>query len=119
MAGASAIAAVAGANNGTSPPGPTLSSLADDERGYISFGSGATPAAGAQVVLNTTGSWSGYDALPNPIATVTPCNAATAACGTWWASISSDNLTVTFGCSGIPAASQASGTFKLAYKLQG
>jgi hypothetical protein len=46
--------AVAGANNGTTPPAPVVANDSSDLRGSLTFGSGTTPAIGAQVVVTFT-----------------------------------------------------------------
>lgn len=113
------ISVAAGANAGSTPPVPVLSNFANDERGSITCGTGTTATAGAQAVLTFSGSWSGYTNIASPIPTVTPLNAATAAIGPWYATVSSDNRTLTLGCAGIPASSQPSNVYALGYSLSG
>jgi hypothetical protein len=67
--------AVAGANNGGSPPAPTVVAGSFDGRGVLHFGSGTAPAIGAQSVVT----FSNVAYAAPPVVLLTPLNAATAA----------------------------------------
>lgn len=108
--------AVAGANNGTSAPAPnvdTTSNAATDMRGRISFGSGTTPAAGAQVTVTFARAYP-----KRPVITIHPVNTASAALGSWYpSSVSTTGFTMS--CTGAPVASQAGGTYVVDYAVIG
>lgn len=99
--------AAAAAGAGTSPPAPTLSN-ASDNRGSVNWGTGTSPAAGPQVTVTFAQPKPG-----TPTVTLTPANSATAALQPYLASVSSTAFTV--GLATAPAASQAAGTYSVAY----
>lgn len=104
----------AGANNGTSPPAPVV--LANytitDKRGVISFGSGGSAAAGAQVVVTFNQAMT-----VRPYVHVDAYNTATQALGLF---VTVAGLTgFTISSTSAPTASQAVGTFLVAYSVQG
>lgn len=102
----------AGANNGTTPPTPVLVGGSNAWSGTISFGSGATPAAGIQVAVTFP---SGMFPNAPRLVTLMPVNAASAALV-----LSADALTAS-GCNIVsenaPAASQPVGTFQVQYLI--
>jgi hypothetical protein len=105
-------AAVAGANAGTTPPAPVVAAGSTDGRGTITFGTGTTPAAGAQVVVTF--------AVPfavAPVVVLQPGNAATAALNDFVTAVSTTGFTI--GTASAPAASQAAATFSVSYHVTG
>ncbi len=110
--GGSAPTGAAQSGNGTSPPAVTVTG--NDGRGKVSFGSGASPAAGNQVTV-TFASNNGWVAAP--FVSLTPLNAATAALQPYVTSVSATAFTVAFGVS--PTASQSAGTYQLNYGTRG
>ena len=104
--------ATAGANNGTSPPAPVVTAGDNDVKGTITFGSGATPAAGAQVnvTLHPSSSFKG-----TPVVEVTPINDATDALGVFPTNISATGFTITAHTA--PAASQPNTTYAVEYSI--
>lgn len=98
----------AGANNGGTPPAPSLRSGSTDTTGAVLFGSGTIPAAGEQVVV-TFGA--AYGAAPLVI--LVSGNTATLALGALGAT--STTTTFTIRCTTAPAASQAGTTFQVNY----
>lgn len=107
----------AGANNGTSPPAPTLVTGASDYSGAVNFGSGTTPAAGAQVVVTFGTPWQGVGASASKLAPtvfLTSGNSGTGALGAL--SVSSvTNTGFTINCATAPAGSQSVGTYVVNY----
>ncbi|HUC89997.1 MAG TPA: hypothetical protein VMR45_04300 [Patescibacteria group bacterium] len=99
------------AANGTSAPTPTTAG--NDARGRISFGSGTAPTSGAQMQV-TFASSNAYVATPYIV--LTALNAATAALQPYIASSGTTNFTIGFAAA--PAASQASGTYSLNYRIE-
>lgn len=98
-AGSLGVAAAAG--TGTAPPAPTSSG--NERGGTVSWGTGTTPAAGAQVTIS-------FAALPRtPAVSVSPANAATAALGLHVTGVTNTGLTVAFATA--PAASAVAGTY--------
>lgn len=105
FATAVAPGAVAGANAGTGPPAPVVVAGSSDNGGGITFGTGTTPAAGAQVVVTFAAS---YGVNPPGIAIV-PGNTATQALGLYLSALAGTGFTVS--CATAPAASQANTTY--------
>lgn len=105
---ANAPTAAAGANAGTSPPAPVLTNCSDLD-GKISFGTGTTPAIGAQVVLTFN---KAYAVAPKVI--FTPINDATAALR--W-NVASTTTTFTYNVGVAPAASQANTVYGFHYHV--
>lgn len=101
--------AVAGANNGGSPPAPTMVAGSSDDRGQINFGSGSAAAAGAQVVVSFA---EGYPTTPMAIS-LSAFNAASQALGLFVSSVTSSGFTIS--SVNAPAASQVVGTFIAGY----
>lgn len=93
--------AAAAANNGTTPPAPVVVATSRAYRGSLTFGSGASPAAGAQVSVTYPGS--GYQAAP--VVQVIPKNSATQALGLYVSATTAGSFTVS--SVNAPAASQA------------
>lgn len=113
VGGGSAPAVAAGANNGTTPPAPTVTAGGTDARGIISFGSGGTPAAGAQVTVTFA------HALPagtTPFVHLQETNSATKALNVFPTGASNTGFTVSTGSA--PTASQASGTYLVEYDVE-
>lgn len=104
--------AAAGANAGTTPPAPVVTSGDTDMRGNITFGTGATPAAGAMVVVTFANAW-----LNAPFVMVTPKNTATQALGLYVTGVSTTGFTLS--CTTAPAASQANTVFSFDFLAQG
>lgn len=112
--GGPAPTAAAGANNGTSPPAPVVATSAYDARGNITFGSGSTPAAGAQlVVTNNTGV--AAEIQGTPVVLVVPKNTATQALGLYVSAVSATGFTVS--TTSAPTASQANTVYSVDYVL--
>lgn len=105
-----AATVAAGANAGSSPPAPVASNCGDFG-GQITFGTGTSAAAGAQVQV-TFSQFRGTAYSIN----VTPTNAATAALGTWYAVKGGSSFTIC--CTGTPSSSQADTTYAVDYSLR-
>jgi hypothetical protein len=105
----SAPTAAAGANNGTAPPSPVVTAGATDNRGNITFGSGSSPAAGAQCVVTFA---TPYLVAPVGIAFIA-LNTGTQALGMYVTSITTTGFTVstTNAC----AASQGATIYSFNY----
>jgi hypothetical protein len=103
----------AGANAGTSPPGPVIVSgtSTSDESGQLTFGTGGTPAAGAQVVVTFQ---SAYGTIPRVV--LTARNAATAALGLYISAVSTTAFTIS--TANAPTASQSNSTYSLEYVVE-
>lgn len=101
----------AGANNGTGPPGPYVTG--NDARGYLGFGSGTGPSAGAQINVTFSNS-AGY--VGTPIVVVTPRNSASAALNAY-VGVSTTGFTIS--TVNAPAASQANSVYAFNYKVFG
>lgn len=113
VAQATAItSAAAGANNGTSPPAP-VSTGCNDQVGTITFGSGGSSAAGAQVVVTFSGAWT---AAPKAVV-VTPNNDATQQLGLYVAAPTTTAFTLS--THGAPTASQPNTTYSFSYVVIG
>lgn len=100
--------AAAGANAGTSPPAPVVAATSRRGRGSVTFGTGTTPAAGAQLVVTfavAIGS--------TPVVTLAARNSATAALGLYISAASSTAFTVS--TTSAPAASQANTVYSIDY----
>jgi hypothetical protein len=96
-----APSAAAGANNGTSPPAPTVVTGSTDGRGSIQFGSGGTPAIGEQVAVTFASAYSSP-----PVVSVSGGTAATDALGALYpAQVSTTGFRVR--CTATPAGTQA------------
>ncbi len=99
--------------NGTTPPAPVIVTGTNDNRGNITFGSGATPAAGAQIVVTFGKPFT----TTIPTINLTPTTAATIALGLY---ISARTLTsFTVAAATAPTASQAATIYGLAYIVEG
>ena len=98
-------AVAAGANNGTTPPAPILLTNSSDERGKCTFGSGGTPAPGAQVVVTFVRS---VDPARLPVVQITPLTTALAALDP---AVTVTSTGFTINTADAPAASQASNVY--------
>jgi hypothetical protein len=104
--------AAAGANNGTTPPAPTVVTGSTDGRGSIQFGSGGTPAAGEQIVVTFATAYGGGA----PVVTLSGGNAATSALGAIYpGAVTATGFTVR--CMTAPSASQGGTVFLVQYKV--
>lgn len=102
----------AGANNGTTPPAPTAVAGSSDLKGKVQFGSGTTPAAGAQVVVTFS---QAYRTAPVSVM-LTGGNAGTDALGALDAqSITATGFTI--GCQTAPTASQGGTVYVVEYEV--
>lgn len=100
--------AAAGANAGSSPPAPVLTN-ATDVAGQVTFGTGTSPAAGAQCVVTFNTAYANA-----PKVTITPINSASAALNLYVASTTT-NFTVS--CVNAPSASQANTVYGFNYHV--
>lgn len=96
--------AAAGANAGTSPPAPVISGT--DVSGKVTFGTGTTPAAGAQAVVTFAVSYT------NPRVVITPINSASASLNLY---VGVTNTNFTVSCVNAPAASQTNSHYGFNY----
>jgi hypothetical protein len=110
MAGAynAAPSLAAGANAGTAPPAPPVTSSNSDERGVITFGTGSSPAAGELVRAN----WTAYRGGEPTRVMATPNNAATAALGLY---VTHDGGGFSICSANAPAGSQPDTAFSVEY----
>lgn len=102
--------AAAGANAGTTPPAPVVTAGSNDTRGGITFGTGATPAAGVMVQV-TFGT-------PYAAAPFIGLDASTAAASPLFLYVT--NITTTgfqIALNAAPAASQANTTYGVQYRV--
>lgn len=104
------MSVAAGANNGTSPPAPTLLSASSDTQGQASIGSGTGPAAGAQAVVTFANAFTAA-----PVVVITAANAATSALQPYVTTVGTGAFTVAFNVA--PAASQSTGTYLVNYHV--
>jgi hypothetical protein len=103
--------AAAGANNGGSPPAPTVVTGSTDGRGSIQFGSGTTPAAGEQIVVTFAAAY----AAP-PVVALSGGNAATSALGALYpGAVSTTGFTIR--CMTAPGASQGGTVFLVQFEV--
>jgi hypothetical protein len=109
--GGAAPTATAQSANGTSAPSPTT--VGNDSRGKVSFGSGTSTASGTQVTV-TFASSSAYVATPYVV--VTPLSAATAALQPYISAATTTSFSIGFAVA--PTASQSSGTYALNYRIE-
>lgn len=112
--GGSAPAATAGANNGTSPPAPVVTAGANDTRGNLTFGSGTTPAAGAQVGVTFAAA---YSAAAAPVVLLIPRNTLTQALGLYISAVSTSGFTIS--STNAPAGSQANNVYSVDFLVMG
>lgn len=105
-------AAAAGANAGTAPPAPVMGAGSTDDRGTITFGTGATPAAGVMVVVT----FGNLNIPSNPRIQLTANNAATQALGLYNAAKS--NAGFSLGAAVAPAASQANTVYSFDFEVE-
>jgi hypothetical protein len=108
-----APAAAAGAANGTAPPAPAVSTDSSDDRGSLTFGSGSSPAAGAQVTVAFTAP---RDPARLPVVMITETTTALAALNPAVTAITATGFTVSTGSA--PSASQAATVYGLAWTCQ-
>jgi hypothetical protein len=112
IAGVQTLPTVAtGANNGTTPPTPTLTTGSTDQRGQVKFGTGSSATAGAQVVITFT---KAYTSAPLTVE-LTGTNAATAAL-VLYATVTTTTLTI--NTQAIPTSSQGATTFVVDYFVE-
>lgn len=105
----------AGANNGTTPPGPTLTDPGStDMKGQGFFGSGTGPAAGQQVTVTFKRAF----ALA-PAVMVVAGNPATATLFASGLTINVSTTSFSIVTTIAPAASQANGTYQFFYMVMG
>jgi hypothetical protein len=107
-----APAVAAGANAGTSPPAPVI--VGDDSKGEITFGTGTSAAAGAQVAVTFNTPYT-PGTTPRPV--ISPANAATAALLPYISAQSATGFTVSV--QGSPSSSQASTVYAFNYIVIG
>lgn len=105
-----AITAVAGANNGTTPPAPVVAG--DDASGNLTFGSGGTPAAGDQVDVTFAVAYAA-----TPAVVLTGLNAATQALGLFVKTVSATGFSI--GTANAPTASQGNTVYSVDYMIIG
>ena len=105
---ASSVSAAAGVNNGTSPPAPVVVSGSTPMRGKVTFGSGASPSVGKQVVV-TFGSAFAFA----PAIVLIPSNSATQALGLYVTDQTASGFTLAGAAA--PAASQPNTTYAFNY----
>jgi hypothetical protein len=104
--------AAAGANNGGSPPAPTVVAGSTDGRGSVQFGSGTTPAIGEQVVITFAGPYSSA-----PVVSLSGGNAATDALSALYpAQVTTTGFRVRSTVA--PSASQGGATFLVQYEVR-
>lgn len=104
--------AAAGANAGTSPPSPVVAVGSTDTRGQITFGTGTTPAAGAQAVITFGKAYpTGY--VPN--IQLTPTTVGAANLLEYVTSASNTGFTISLQAA--PAASQANTVYGFNYRV--
>ncbi len=108
-----AVTLAAGGSAGGSAPTPTLTAGGDSLAGVVSFGTGTSPGAGAQVTFT----FPALPAAPRHIS-LTARNTATATLGVPFlasGSVSNTGFSVSFPTA--PAASQAVGTYIFSYSI--
>jgi len=98
----------AGANAGSSPPAPVLSACTDMS-GKITFGTGTSPAAGAQAVVTF---FNAYATAPKVV--VSPINSASASLNLH---VTSTTTALTVSSVNAPAASQANTVYGFFYHV--
>jgi hypothetical protein len=103
-----APAAAVGANSGGSPPAPVLTRCSDVE-GSITFGTGTTPAAGAQCVVTFNIAYANA-----PVVVLTPINSASASLTLY---VTSTTTTFTVSCVNAPSASQGNTHYGFNYHV--
>jgi hypothetical protein len=95
-------------NNGG--PAPVLSTDANDRRGTLTFGSGATPVVGSQVIVTFSRAFN-----RTPTAILTPTTGGAASRAPYITAISTTSMTI--GLNSVPAASQAATTYGVAFSV--
>lgn len=103
----------AGAGLGTSPPAPAMSATSDDYRGTISFGSGATPAAGTALTITFARP---KDANRLPVISLQEATQATAGIDFAVGTVTSTSFTIV-QATRLVTASQPAGTYALNYTI--
>jgi hypothetical protein len=104
--------AAAGASAGTGPPAPIVTAGSNDTRGSLTFGTGTTPAAGAQAVVTFATAFAAA-----PVVMLTPTTALAAALNPYVSPVSTTAFTI--AAQTAPAASQAAGTYGVAWAVIG
>jgi hypothetical protein len=108
-AGAGTPTVAAGANAGTTPPVPVLVAGSNDSRGRVTFGTGATPAAGAMVTVTFSNP---YAAIPFVIVAQ---GTATGSGAIYVSNVTAAGFTVGFTTA--PTASQANTVYGFNYQV--
>ena len=111
--------AAAGANAGGSPPAPVVTAGSNDARGALTFGTGTTPAAGAQAVVTFANPYlplGAQEPLASPVVMLNSLNTATQALGLYVSSLTPTGFTVS--CTTAPAASQGNTVYSVQYVVQ-
>lgn len=112
LATGSVPAAAAGAGAGSSPPAPVVTAGDNDTRGNITWGTGTTAAAGAQVAVTFATAFGSA-----PFVAVTPRNTATEALGLYVSTKATTGFTL--ASTGAPADSQANTVYSFDYIVIG
>ncbi|WP_346536950.1 hypothetical protein [Micromonospora sp. DPT] len=105
-----AVAALAGV--GTSPPAPAVDSNSNDMRGLISFGTGTATATGQAVKVTFAQAFS-----RPPTVMLIAKNAAAAALQPYLGAVTATDFNINLAVA--PTASQAAGTYFVAYMVMG
>lgn len=109
LPGGVAPTVAAGANAGTIPPAPVLAANSRDQRGGATFGTGTTPAVGAQLVVTFN------SAFPiAPFVQITETTGPTTALGPYVSAVSTTGFTVSFNTA--PAASQPNTAYGISWQ---
>lgn len=108
-AGTGTPTVAAGANAGTAPPAPVLVAGSNDSRGRVTFGTGATPAAGAMVVVTFSNP---YQTAPFVVAS----QGTVTGSGAFVSNVTTTGFT--FGFATAPAASQANTVYAFNYQVE-
>lgn len=103
----SGVTLAAGAGAGAAPPAPVIVTC-HDLRGQLTWGTGATPAAGAQVTATFMNPYA-----TAPVIVLSPQNALTAALQLYVTNITPNGFTI--ACAVAPAAGQAAATYAVSY----
>ena len=102
------LAIAAAGNAGSSPPAPTLQSLASDTQGQANLGTGTGPGTGSQATITF-----GTAFTNTPVIVLCPVNSATAALQPYVSSASGSGFNIAFAVA--PSASQSTGTYVVNY----
>lgn len=105
------IMAAAGASAGTTPPAPTVTVTIPDAAGSLTFGTGTSPATGAQVAVTLTRPLSSTP----PVVVLTAGNAATAALQLYVTGVTASGFTIAAAVA--PSASQTASTYAVSWAV--